>query len=135
MTACALPHERVHVRLGCSAIHGVGVFAGEDIAAGTNVFATDTLPMRWIDEAELARLPMSDFHRRFYRDFAVRRGDRLGCPADFNLLTVGWYVNQPAEGQLPNLVPSPDFDLIAARDIRRGEELTLDYASFGRAAV
>ncbi len=31
-----LPPDDVHVRLGVSAIHGIGVFAGEIIAVGSN---------------------------------------------------------------------------------------------------
>ena len=61
---------------------------------------------------------------------AIRRGDELGCPSNFNLLTVGWYLNEPAAGEEPNMVPTPTSELLAARYIAEGEELTVRYAAF-----
>jgi hypothetical protein len=73
---------------------------------------------------------LNDFQRSLYRDFAIRRGDLLGCPSNFNLLTVGWYVNEPRSGDAPNLTSTAEFDLLAIRDIDPGEELTISYSSF-----
>jgi hypothetical protein len=131
----ALPHEGVLVRLGVSQIHGIGVFAQQAIRAGTNVFANDQRAIRLIARAPLDDLGLEAFQRSFYDDFCIRRGDVLGCPSNFNLLTVGWYVNEPRAGEEPNLAPSSEFDLIAARDIRAGDELTISYASFGQATA
>ena len=127
-----LPHDQVLVRLGCSPIHGIGVFALQDIKAGTNVFATDERDITWVAADDLQNL--EDFQRALYRDFAIRRGNEFGCPESFNLLTVGWYVNEPSAGEAPNLVATPAFDLIAARNITRGEELTIRYSSFSDAS-
>ncbi|MCA1654404.1 MAG: SET domain-containing protein-lysine N-methyltransferase [Sphingomicrobium sp.] len=124
------PHEQVFVRLGPSAIHGIGVFALRNIAAGTNVFPNDQRPIRWVSASELALLALPPFERVFYEDFAIRRGDAFGCPENFNLLTAGWYVNEPKPGEPANLLATPDFQLIASRDIADGEELTIVYASF-----
>ena len=55
---------------------------------------------------------------------------RIAGPADFNRLTVGWYLNEPPEGHDPNVIALPGGDLAAARDIATGEELTVDYATF-----
>jgi SET domain-containing protein len=126
-----LPHVRVHVRLARSEIHGIGVFASEPIPAGTNVFAADQREIRWVPASLLQDGSLNDFQRSLYRDFAIRRGGELGCPSNFNLLTVGWYVNEPRAGEQPNLTSTPEFDLIAVRDIAAGEELTIEYASFG----
>jgi hypothetical protein len=115
-----------------SNIHGIGVFAQQTIEAGTNVFASDIREIQWVPSSVLLDSNLADYQRAFYEDFAIRRGDQLGCPANFNLLTVGWYVNEPSPGEAPNIVPNASFDLIAARDIFAGEELTLDYAAFGR---
>lgn len=126
----ALPHDDVHVRLGISDIHGIGVFAARAIKSGTNVFANDRREIVWVPAAVLDDPHLDDFQRPLYRDFAIRRGDELGCPANFNLLTVGWYVNEPRDGEEPNLTSTADFDLVALRDIEPGEELTLRYSSF-----
>ena len=128
--ASQLPHDGVRVRLGVSDIHGVGVFALAPIAKGTNVFARDQRPLTWVDAAELEGV--EPFERAFYEDFAIRRGGRFGCPESFDQLSVGWYVNETREGEMPNLAPTPEDELIAARDIAAGEELTVDYAAFGR---
>lgn len=124
------PHDGVLARLGVSGIHGIGVFAACPIAAGANVFPADDAEIVWVPASLLDDPRLSDFERSLYRDFAIRRGDELGCPANFSLLTVGWYVNEPRGSDPPNLRPTPGFDLVAARDIAMGEELTVLYASF-----
>ena len=126
-----LPHEGVMVRLGRSEIHGIGVFAIQPIRAGTNVFAADQAEIQWVPATLLEDPALDESQRALYRDFAIRSGDLLGCPSNFTLLTVGWYVNEPRAGDEPNLTPSEDFDLIAARDIEAGEELTIRYSAFG----
>jgi hypothetical protein len=125
-----LPHDHVYVRLGRSQIHGLGVFACEAIKAGTNVFAADQRPLSWVPASLLQDPSLSEFQRSFYHDFAIRRGQELGCPSNFNLLTVGWYVNEPRPGEEPNLISTAQFDLIALHDIQAGEELTVRYSSF-----
>jgi hypothetical protein len=128
----ALPHELVLVRLGPSCIHGIGVFAQTAIRSGTNVFANDEREIYWVRNSVLRDPSLCEFQRRFYEDFAIRCGDELGCPANFNLLTVGWYVNEPAPGHEPNLVATQSFDLVASRHIDEGEELTVIYSSFAQ---
>jgi hypothetical protein len=125
-----LPHEGVLVRLGVSDIHGIGVFAACFIQAGTNPFPADRAEIAWVPAAVLDDPDLGDFQRSLYGDFAIRRGDRFGCPANFSLLTVGWYVNEPRPGEPPNLTSTEEFDLIALRDIHAGEELTILYSSF-----
>jgi hypothetical protein len=39
-----LPHNGVFVRLGVSDIHGIGVFAGQPVAAGANVLSLRRAP-------------------------------------------------------------------------------------------
>ena len=128
----SLPHEGVHVRLGSSEIHGIGVFACEAIKVGTNVFAPDQREIHWIPISILEDLSLGEFQRALYHDFAIRCGDLLGCPSNFNLLSVGWYVNEPAPGADPNLTSTEKFDLVAIRDIEMGEELTVRYSSFSQ---
>jgi hypothetical protein len=125
-----LPHDEVHVRLGKSAIHGIGVFACKSIEAGTNVFAADQRPISWVPATVLDDPSLDEFQRAFYRDFAIRRGRELGCPSNFNLLTVGWYVNEPRDGEEPNLTCTAQFELIALHPIAAGEELTIRYSAF-----
>jgi SET domain-containing protein len=125
-----LPHCGVHARLGSSSIHGIGVFAMEPIKVGTNVFENDRRSLRWIDVDALETLSLSPAERKLYGDFGVRRDGQIGCPENFNLLSVGWYVNEPLPGEEPNLRATEQLDMMAARDIAAGEELTIDYTLF-----
>ena len=129
----ALPHDLVWTRLGVSRIHGVGVFAIRPIAAGTNVFASDQREIVWLDSATLESAALTPAQARLYDDFCIRRGARIGCPASFNILGVGWYVNEPAAGEAANLVVLDNYEMIARRDIAEGEELTVRYDTFSRA--
>ncbi|MDB5396676.1 MAG: hypothetical protein JWM91_4182 [Rhodospirillales bacterium] len=53
----------------------------------------------------------------------MRRGDQLGCPTNFNSLTVGWYLNEPDEGVAANVFVNSKCEFIADRDVVAGEEL------------
>jgi hypothetical protein len=125
-----LPHEGVFARLRVSKIAGVGVFAIRAIPAGTNIFGNDQRSLTWVDAAVVDHLPDTSPDKSLYDDFGVRRGEHIGCPANFNLLTVGWYLNEPPEGRSANVRVTQDFQMIAVRDIAEGEELTILYDSF-----
>jgi SET domain-containing protein len=125
-----LPHEDVYVRLGISGVHGIGVFAIRPIPRGTNIFPNDSQPICWVEVEALDQSRPDEPARRFYDDFGIRQGDRIGCPRTFENLTPGWYLNEPPEGGRANVRADPDFSFFASRDIEEGEELLIDYASF-----
>jgi hypothetical protein len=128
-----LPHEDVNVRLGLSEVHGIGVFAIRPIPEGAPIFPNDRHSICWVGVDELERSEPDEAARRFYADFGIRRGDRIGCPQSFETLTPGWYLNEPPDGGEANVRSGPDFGFFAARDIAEGEELLIDYASFSDA--
>ena len=115
-------------RLRPSMIHGVGVFAIRDIPKGTNIFSDDRSEMVWIKKSEVEE--KRGEIRKLYDDFCVIKEDKYGCPRGFNNLTLSWYINEPAKGQESNVVCSHEYDFVAARDIRAGEELTVDYSTY-----
>lgn len=125
-----VPNAGVWTRLGASVIHGVGVFAIKPIPKGTDVFANDAGEIVWIAAADIASTSETSVEGKLYADFAIRRGSLLGCPANFNVLSVGWYVNEPAPGEEANLMIGSNFAMIARREIQADEELTIVYASF-----
>jgi hypothetical protein len=112
-----------------SSRHGVGVFAIVTIRQGTDVFGNDSGDIVWIEASKVETRTTSE-HRRLYHDFAIQRGTFLGCPVNFNQLSVGWYVNEPIAGEEANLRIGADFAMIASRDIAAGEELTISYSTF-----
>ena len=124
------PHDGVYVRIGRSAIHGVGVIAILPIPQGTNLFPWDNEPLAWVPQAEIATLPPA--LQQLYADFGVRRGDTIGVPPSLSRLTPGWHLNQPAPGEAANVRVDSDLQFYAMRDIAPGEELTVEYGTFSR---
>lgn len=119
------PHDGVYTRLARSDIHGVGVFAIKSIKKDTAIFYNDDLHMTWVDAAQLSDLP-SKVHK-LYDDFAVLKEGKYGCPRNFNLMAVSWYLNN---SKTPNVRCGEDYQFYALRDIREGEELTVDYDTY-----
>ncbi len=124
-----LPHHDVYTRLRESAIDGVGVFAIRRIKKGMKLFPDDNTRMVWIDKSRTRREPAEI--RRLYEDFAVIRGGLCGCPRSFNQMTMAWYLNEPKQGDRPNVrCDAETYEFYALRNIRSGEELTVDYETF-----
>ena len=94
------------------------------------IFPDDNDPIIWIKENKIKRLPSE--LRRLYADFCIiRERDRnYGCPRSFNRLTVAWYLNRRKSGQKPNVGCRQDYTFYALRDIKPGEELTVNYRTY-----
>ena len=125
-----LPHRNLYTRLKVSA-HGVGVFAIRGIPAGMNLFQGDVggimrVPRRLVEELADAEL------RAMYFDFCPTIDDAFLAPADFNQLTMSWYMNHSAD---PNVHTDRDIRFSTLRPIDVGEELTIDYAAFSEHAA
>lgn len=122
----SFPHDDVYARLQNSPIHGVGVFAIRDIPRGTKIFRNDDSKMIWINKADIGNIDTELL--RLYDDFSISKKGKLGCPKNFNMLTVGWYINE-SKGN-PNVSCNDDYDFVALRDIKKGEELTSNYSTY-----
>jgi len=122
-----LPHDKVYTRLGISNIHGIGVFAISDIKKGTLLFEYDITEMVWVNASEIANT--SDKIKKMYEDFCVVKdnGTLYGCPANFNQLTMAWYMNH---SDTPNVEIDENYDFRTLREIKDGEELTINYKIF-----
>jgi SET domain-containing protein len=120
-----LPHEGVYTRLKPSKIHGVGVFAVRDIPQGTPVFAEDDADIVWIDKNDIGTLPAA--LKEFYDDFCIIKGNKYGCPENFDKLTIAWFLNNSEQ---PNVAADAEFRFHALRDIKAGEELTANYSEY-----
>jgi len=120
-----LPHFGVYARLKPSNIHGIGVFAIRDIPKATYVFSGDDDEMVWVNASAINRLPRTI--KKLYRDFCVIRDGQYGCPRNFNLLTLAWYLNHSDE---PNMAADKNYNFYSTRKIKKGEELTVDYDTY-----
>jgi len=101
---------------------GVGVFASTDIANGTfleGLFGSDDV--RRLTWEEFAAL---DVPTEVKENFVTRYETECFVPKDFNLMSVGWYLNDADE---PNLAHNANYDYFALRDIAAGEELFIRY--------
>jgi hypothetical protein len=121
------PHKKLYTRLQPSPIDGVGVFAIRKIKKGTRLFSEDLDEMRWVNADDL---PKQKVLRSFYDDFAVWKGGRCGVPGHFHRLTMSWYLNDPRKGEKPNVVCDENYQFRSSRNIKRGEELTVDSTTY-----
>ncbi|MBZ5625718.1 MAG: FRG domain-containing protein [Acidobacteriia bacterium] len=120
------PDDNVYTRLGRSKLHGIGIFAIRRIRSGTRLFKGDDDGIIWVDTTCTSGL--SQEVKRLYADFAIFKGKRYGCPVSFNRLTPAWYINDSRTN--PNVRCDKNYEFFALRDIKRGEELTVDYSQY-----
>ena len=120
-----LPHYKVFTRIRRSKTHGVGIHAICDIKKGTYIFYGDDEPIFWVEKRKLKGL--SGEIKKLYEDFCIIKGNLYGCPKNFNQLTPSWYLN---DSKNPNVACDKNYNFYALRDIRKGEELTVDYETY-----
>jgi hypothetical protein len=118
-------------RLAPSPIHGVGVFAVRDIPKRMDPFAVRVrYPRGWVrmTSAELAAAPAGVralLASIFLPDDAgAFRVPILGP----NLIDIGAYLNHSDK---PNMRTDDGYRFVTKRKIRAGEELTVNYRSYG----
>ncbi len=118
----------VKTRLGLSAIHGIGLFADQDIPKGTAVWEFTEGFDQAIPREQLEKVPeaaRADFLKYSYTSKKNGKYYILCCD-DARFFN---HSDDPNVISRPNGNVNEDLD-IAARDIQRGEELTCDYRSF-----
>ena len=102
--------------------HGIGVFATHDIKA-------ETYLRLFGDEEETTDVSIVRKKKdvpEFFKQYCVSRGGTLRCPKDFGCMEVGWHLNH---SKTPN-VYHRNYNYYALRDIKTGEEITIDYNTF-----
>lgn len=126
--------DNVYCRIQASPLHGVGVFAVRNIPKGVN-------PFKGSGDPEIVEVPaalvfenpeIADGVKALVRDFyATENGVIHFSDHGFNTLDISYYLNTSDN---PNIAFVPeDFSVRAIRDIKEGEELTVDYAEFSEA--
>lgn len=117
----------VKTRIGPSAIEGTGLFADEDIPAGTKTWEFMAGYDVIFTEAEIDALPpvpRAELLRYVYHN--ERSGNFIYCLDNARFMN---HTEAPNTGSVYPPDGSEGHD-IALRDIKRGEELTCDYREF-----
>jgi SET domain-containing protein len=99
--------------------HGIGVFVTHNIKKDTylRLFAEETEATNRTTIRKKEDIP------EFFRQYCLDRGKTLVCPRDFGRMEVGWHLNH---SKTPN-VYHKNYDYYALRNIKEGEEITIDY--------
>ena len=121
----SLPHLNLHTRIQQSE-YGVGVFAIHDIPPDVALFEGDNGATVLVPVVVVEAIS-DEAVRRMYFDFCPQEGAHFVAPADFNQLTMGWYVNHSAN---PNVLVDSNMRFRTKALIRAGEELMTDYATY-----
>src|ERR1017187_7660488 len=119
------PHYGVYTRIGPSKIHDIGIIAIKNIKKNSQVFYGDEeTKIVWVKKEELKKIPKEIM--KLYKDFCIEKdkGKLFGCPVNFNALTPSWYLNHSKK---PNVLIDEKYNFYASRNIKKGEELTVDY--------
>lgn len=101
---------------------GVGVFV-------THGVAKDVLLELFFDEKPPRLFPwMTLEDDKALREYALRYGveteEGVWCSPNFSDMAIGWYLNHSSK---PNAHHDADSNYFASRDIKAGEEITIDY--------
>lgn len=114
---------KVRTRLAMSAIHGIGLFADEPIAAGTVLWVYDPRFDVTFSHDDLATLsPPARMQIEKYSYFEKEIGAYVLCGDDARFMN---------HSSTPNTEEVSGMRTVAAGAIAVGEEITCDYAGFG----
>ena len=112
----------IKTRVGPSPIHGIGVFACEDVAVGGPVWRFHPPFDQILSEQEIADLP--DAPREYIQKYAYPSSDLGG-----QLVLSGDHARFLNHSDDPNTEALP-FLSIARRSIASDDEITCDYGAF-----
>src|SRR3954454_10615901 len=123
--------SETYCRLAPSAVHGVGVFAVRPIPKGTDPFVIGIrYPRRWVSitPAELERAP-AGVRSLLTSLFVPDSEERFRVPSlGPKMVDIGAYLNHSSE---PNMRTTDGYKFVSNSRISAGEELTVDYHTFG----
>lgn len=122
--------ENIYCRLKPSKINGVGVFAIKDIPKGTNIFKqTKKVKFIAVDQKLVFQNQKIDKEvKKMVKDFYTVVKGKIYLPNfSLNEIDISFFLNR---SKSPNVVDEKGEEFFALRDIKKGEELTADYANY-----
>jgi SET domain-containing protein len=117
----------IHIKykLDKSDIHGIGLFADEDLSMGQLIYTESPLLDVNISEAQFDSL--SENEKREIKYWGFNIGDKGIWHVDFD---VSKFINHAKDGTATQDSSHKEAYLIATRDVKKGEELTQNYLEF-----
>jgi SET domain-containing protein len=119
--------EETWVQLQASSIHGIGVFAIRDIPKGCRtIFSKETGEWIELSFAEVEQLP--EHSRNFIETYYLYDEEKYFIPSHgCKVMDMASYLNHSSTPNLRSVNEGEYFETI--REIRKGEELLIDYGS------
>ncbi len=115
----------INYKLDKSKHHGIGLFAAENIKKGTLIYTPS--PMLDINLTQEQFDSLNDKEKKEIMWWGFYDEPTKKWHVDFD---VSHFINHENEGTITQDVNHKDAYLIAARDIKAGEELTQNYLEF-----
>ena len=125
----------VYCRIGPSKVNGVGVIAIRTIPEGFNPFISPRdMDVVKIPSSEIKEsVAISASQKQLVKDMCVEDDGFYYLPFDgLNELGVAWYLNHSKE---PNMETQDGVEFFALRQILAGEELVVDYSTYGEVNI
>ena len=107
--------------LRASLIHGVGVFTLVKIKKGTELPLFEDDDFRFIHTSQVKKTGLP---AKLIRKYSISFSDGYSSPVNFHRMSIGWYLNHSDNA---NAYHNSDYDYFAIRDIKKDEEITIDY--------
>jgi SET domain-containing protein len=115
----------VKTKIGPSDIHGIGLFADQDIPKDTPVWEfREGFDLVFANDSLNEISPEAKRQMIWYSYKDPEMGFCIVCSDDAR------FCNCPRKGENPNTIPAYWGRDIAARDIKKGEEITAEYESW-----
>jgi hypothetical protein len=123
--------ENIYCRLRPSNVSGVGIFAIRDIPKGINPLK-NFLKCRYVEvdpKLVFENEKIDPAVKELVNDLYVIADGKLNLwEGGMNALDIGFFINSSDN---PNMIAEPNGEsFISARDIKKGEELFVDYGTY-----
>jgi SET domain-containing protein len=120
----------IYCRLKQSPVHGIGVFAIRKIPKGIEPFKGCKVE-RWYGFKEKELKNLNPSVRKMVHDFfAVHKGKIWIPNFGLNGIDILYFTNSSKEPNLKAMEFKNKFTFITVREIKAGEELTVDYSTY-----
>jgi len=109
--------------LAPSKIEGVGIFATHNIKKGGRLLIfPEKEKIRFFSHSQRASL--DKLRRKFIDRYCPEDKKGYYCPMSFNSMSTGWFLNH---SEKPNAFCDEKYNYFAKQNIKKGEEITIDY--------